>query len=960
MPTLTVAIDASGAKAGADSFNASAASIQQSSSKTISAVKAVIEVFVTFESIKKVIETLSDFDDVMHKVSNRAMLTGEQFVAVGDKLVAMSTRLPMTAVALGEIAAQAGLLGVRGVSNIESFTKVMAEMGAVTDLNVGSGTQALGHLLNVAGENINTIKELAGTVLALSHAFNVSASDLVDTATFIAMNTRLYHVSSEQAAAVGAVFTRMGIQVRLAGTEVLQTFEKMDDAIHQGGPLLKDFANISGMTAEQFKKVFSRNAVEALQAFVAGLHKSVEAGADAGNVLEHFGLKGSMALKVIGGLSTNQDQLAKAINIANDSMNNQSKLDQEAAAMWESMGSKLQILWNTIQAATLGNREWGESIKTALDVVTQSVRILFGMENQVDGNTRAAKALALAFEVVGAVLAVIIAIQIVLFFTNMVTQLWAAVTAATALSGALWPVLVAFTALATAVMAFEFGSWLGSEFKIVRDYSDAFVTGCLTIWNALRYGIKVVIISIEGAWDIAMDAMRGKAKALVDAVNIALHASGASILVPDLGGGGSPAMAAGNDKLAAAKKEYEGLQDFIGTLALQGQQDLDAEFQGKDRKGTSFFDFLAADIDKLKNAVLGAAMPDIASHIKQIHDEVQNGVKPIGDYGAAVDYMTKEAEAATKALEKMRVQFAERQSDAGLSVPQRELADAVLKINEQITKGASPWQGWLVQLQVQSTLASEGAAKLTEMNAALDVQRSEIEMTTAARQVDEEVRKAQKIVDDYNITNGDKQVQQIKQKIIANQALEASYTKLKTISDGVGASFGSAFTDFISGAKNAQQAVKDLAAEIEKMVLQQAVAAPIASMISGGMMSMFGAIGLAGMLGGAAKVGTPAPGAVGSTFNGPPIASALGNLFYGGRVQPFADGGVIGGPTMFPLGIAGESGPEAIMPLSRGADGKLGVRGSGTNVTINVTTPDADSFRRSSGQVASAVKRRLA
>jgi phage-related minor tail protein len=118
------------------------------------------------------------------------------------------------------------------------------------------------------------------------------------------------------------------------------------------------------------------------------------------------------------------------------------------------------------------------------------------------------------------------------------------------------------------------------------------------------------------------------------------------------------------------------------------------------------------------------------------------------------------------------------------------------------------------------------------------------------------------------------------------------------------------------------------------------------------------------------------------------LASGLGNLFgnlFGsgslatgdekllaamGDAQPFAAGGVVATPTYFPLGrgqlgVAGEAGPEAILPLMRGADGKLGVAASGggmaANVTIHINTPDAGSFRRSetylTGLIARAVAR---
>jgi phage-related minor tail protein len=90
--------------------------------------------------------------------------------------------------------------------------------------------------------------------------------------------------------------------------------------------------------------------------------------------------------------------------------------------------------------------------------------------------------------------------------------------------------------------------------------------------------------------------------------------------------------------------------------------------------------------------------------------------------------------------------------------------------------------------------------------------------------------------------------------------------------------------------------------------------------------------------------------------------------FAQGRVMPFADGGIVNAPTLFPMrggtGLMGEAGPEAIMPLARGADGKLGVRGSGggrpVQVTFNIQTPDVAGFQRSQGQIAAQMSRLLA
>jgi lambda family phage tail tape measure protein len=91
---------------------------------------------------------------------------------------------------------------------------------------------------------------------------------------------------------------------------------------------------------------------------------------------------------------------------------------------------------------------------------------------------------------------------------------------------------------------------------------------------------------------------------------------------------------------------------------------------------------------------------------------------------------------------------------------------------------------------------------------------------------------------------------------------------------------------------------------------------------------MFGASGTGGLV-----------GAVGDW-----LFSAKGNAFMGGRLLPYAKGGVVNRPTIFPMaagaGLMGEAGPEAILPLKRGRGGDLGVEASvggslGVNIVVN-------------------------
>lgn len=85
--------------------------------------------------------------------------------------------------------------------------------------------------------------------------------------------------------------------------------------------------------------------------------------------------------------------------------------------------------------------------------------------------------------------------------------------------------------------------------------------------------------------------------------------------------------------------------------------------------------------------------------------------------------------------------------------------------------------------------------------------------------------------------------------------------------------------------------------------------------------------------------------------------SANGNVFAQNGIQKFAYGGIVNKPTIFPfangMGLMGEAGPEAIMPLKRDASGKLGVIASGggsTNVVVNVDASGNSNVQSDQGQ----------
>jgi len=143
-----------------------------------------------------------------------------------------------------------------------------------------------------------------------------------------------------------------------------------------------------------------------------------------------------------------------------------------------------------------------------------------------------------------------------------------------------------------------------------------------------------------------------------------------------------------------------------------------------------------------------------------------------------------------------------------------------------------------------------------------------------------------------------------------------------------------AFKDAVIGGRNFEDVLKRLALRLAGIALDRALA-PISTGIGGAIASLFRAFGLAD-----------------------------GGVVADGGISRFAGGGVVNAPTLFPLargvGLMGEAGPEAVLPLARGSDGKLGVRSEATApvvVNFNVTATDATSFVKSEAQVTAMLAR---
>ncbi|MCW5623913.1 MAG: phage tail tape measure protein [Burkholderiales bacterium] len=180
-------------------------------------------------------------------------------------------------------------------------------------------------------------------------------------------------------------------------------------------------------------------------------------------------------------------------------------------------------------------------------------------------------------------------------------------------------------------------------------------------------------------------------------------------------------------------------------------------------------------------------------------------------------------------------------------------------------------------------------------------------------------------------------------KITKDAGLEG-FRELKQAVEGWGKAASASFVDWAFGAKTSiRDVVATMLKEFATLLVYKNIMGPLFNAAAGGLAGTFG-----GMFGGGG-----APG--GGTFR----PSAYGNAFEPrGAITAFANGGVVSRPTFFNYvggrGVLGEKAPEAILPLERGPDNRLGVTARGLNLGGGGTTVNVSIVVNAAGGAAPA------
>ena len=293
------------------------------------------------------IKTGIDFESAFAGVKKTVNASDEELSQFRQEIRDMAKEIPQSASSIAEVAEAAGQLGIKN-ENLMSFTRVMSDLGVATNMSATEAATSLARLANITQMPQENFGRLGSTIVALGNNLATTESEITEMGLRLAGAGKQVGMGEAKILGLSAAISSVGIEADAGGSAVSTVMTKMQLAVENGGDSLQQFADVAGMSAEQFQQAFKEDASQALVAFITGLGTMDARGKSAIATLSDMEITEIRQRDALLRLSGAGDLLSESLGIATQAWDENNALTKEAGQRYETLESRLQILKNNV------------------------------------------------------------------------------------------------------------------------------------------------------------------------------------------------------------------------------------------------------------------------------------------------------------------------------------------------------------------------------------------------------------------------------------------------------------------------------------------------------------------------------------------------------------------------------------------------------------------------------------
>lgn len=291
-----------------------------------------------------------DFESAFAGVRKTVDASEEDFERLGKGIRDMSKEIPASATAIAEVAEAAGQLGIK-TENILEFSRVMIDLGEATNLSADEAATSLARLANITGMSQQDFDKLGSSIVALGNNLATTEAEIVAMGLRLAGAGAQIGLSEAQIMSFAAALSSVGIEAEAGGSAFSKVMVDMQLAVETNSERLKEFAEVAGMSGEEFKRAFQEDAAGAIIAFIRGLGTAEKRGLSAIKVLDDMGISEIRLRDALLRASGASDVFADSLEIGTKAWEENTALTKEAEQRYKTTASQIEIAKNYLKDA---------------------------------------------------------------------------------------------------------------------------------------------------------------------------------------------------------------------------------------------------------------------------------------------------------------------------------------------------------------------------------------------------------------------------------------------------------------------------------------------------------------------------------------------------------------------------------------------------------------------------------
>lgn len=276
----------------------------------------------------------------------------KEIAALEGELRQLARTLPSSHKEIAAVAEAAGQLGIKR-KDIAEFTKTMIDLGETTNLTAEDAATGLAKFSNIMGTSASDVDRLGSALVALGNDGASTEKDILEMALRIAGAGKQIHLSESQVLGFASALSSVGIEAEAGGSSISRVMVDIASAVNSGGEKLETFAQVAGLSADQFSEAFREDASGAILAFIKGLGNMSARGEDVFGVLDTLQLSEIRVRDALLRASSAAGVFENSLRVGSSAWIENNALTAEAEKRYGTTASRLQVSANQVKDALI-------------------------------------------------------------------------------------------------------------------------------------------------------------------------------------------------------------------------------------------------------------------------------------------------------------------------------------------------------------------------------------------------------------------------------------------------------------------------------------------------------------------------------------------------------------------------------------------------------------------------------